>query len=224
VTARERQRPERRRFDVHRDDAEKADELGLTPLARLVSWGVAGVAPNIMGIGPVPATEGSARQGGACGSPTSTSSSSTRRSPRQALAVMREWGFTAPTRADERARVGISLGHPGRGHRRPDARHAARVNCTGARRRTGWRPCASAAGRALPRCSKGLVHDQTRQTLGLTEFQTEIVSNVAAIRRQGDHPQRQEPRALRHLPAGHRRPDAGNGAVRPDDSRGIRRP
>ena len=36
---------------------EKAAELGLTPLVRLVSWGVAGVAPNIMGIGPVPATE-----------------------------------------------------------------------------------------------------------------------------------------------------------------------
>jgi acetyl-CoA C-acetyltransferase len=36
--------------------SEKADELGLRPLVRLVSWGVAGVAPNVMGIGPVPAT------------------------------------------------------------------------------------------------------------------------------------------------------------------------
>ena len=36
---------------------EMADDLGLTPLVRLVSWGVAGVAPNVMGIGPVPATE-----------------------------------------------------------------------------------------------------------------------------------------------------------------------
>ena len=35
---------------------EKAAELGLTPLVRLVSWGVAGVPPNVMGIGPVPAT------------------------------------------------------------------------------------------------------------------------------------------------------------------------
>ena len=33
---------------------EKAAELGLDPLVRLVSWGSAGVAPNIMGIGPVP--------------------------------------------------------------------------------------------------------------------------------------------------------------------------
>ena len=35
---------------------EKADELGLPPLARVKSFAVAGVDPNIMGIGPVPAT------------------------------------------------------------------------------------------------------------------------------------------------------------------------
>lgn len=33
----------------------KAKERGLKPLGRLVSWGVAGVDPTIMGIGPVPA-------------------------------------------------------------------------------------------------------------------------------------------------------------------------
>jgi acetyl-CoA acetyltransferase family protein len=36
--------------------AERAAALGATPLARLVSWGVAGVDPTVMGIGPVPAT------------------------------------------------------------------------------------------------------------------------------------------------------------------------
>jgi acetyl-CoA C-acetyltransferase len=36
--------------------AEKAAELGLTPLARLKSWALAGVPPETMGIGPVPAT------------------------------------------------------------------------------------------------------------------------------------------------------------------------
>ncbi|GAA4752184.1 acetyl-CoA C-acetyltransferase [Gordonia alkaliphila] len=35
---------------------EKAAQLGLRPLARLVSWAVAGVEPSRMGIGPVPAT------------------------------------------------------------------------------------------------------------------------------------------------------------------------
>jgi acetyl-CoA C-acetyltransferase len=34
-----------------------AEKLGLRPLARLVSWAVAGVPPRTMGIGPVPATE-----------------------------------------------------------------------------------------------------------------------------------------------------------------------
>jgi acetyl-CoA C-acetyltransferase len=36
---------------------EKAEALGLRPLGRLVSWAVAGVEPERMGIGPVPATE-----------------------------------------------------------------------------------------------------------------------------------------------------------------------
>ncbi len=35
--------------------AEHAKELGLTPKARIRSWGLAGVPPEIMGIGPVPA-------------------------------------------------------------------------------------------------------------------------------------------------------------------------
>ncbi|MBI4240150.1 MAG: acetyl-CoA C-acetyltransferase [Candidatus Rokubacteria bacterium] len=34
----------------------KARELGLAPLGRLLGWGVAGVDPDIMGIGPVPAS------------------------------------------------------------------------------------------------------------------------------------------------------------------------
>jgi acetyl-CoA acetyltransferase family protein len=36
--------------------AEFAARKGLTPMARLVAWGVAGVDPTIMGIGPVPAS------------------------------------------------------------------------------------------------------------------------------------------------------------------------
>ena len=37
-------------------DAEEARRRGLKPLAKVVSWGVAGVPPEIMGIGPVPAS------------------------------------------------------------------------------------------------------------------------------------------------------------------------
>lgn len=36
--------------------AKKAKELGLTPLARIVSYGTSGLDPTIMGMGPVPAT------------------------------------------------------------------------------------------------------------------------------------------------------------------------
>ncbi|MFC4805251.1 acetyl-CoA C-acetyltransferase [Filifactor villosus] len=36
---------------------EKADELGITPLATIVSYASAGVDPSIMGIGPVPASK-----------------------------------------------------------------------------------------------------------------------------------------------------------------------
>ncbi|HEX2778538.1 MAG TPA: acetyl-CoA C-acetyltransferase [Gemmatimonadaceae bacterium] len=36
--------------------AEYAKRRGLRPLARLVSWGIAGVDPSVMGIGPVPAS------------------------------------------------------------------------------------------------------------------------------------------------------------------------
>ncbi|HEU5321621.1 MAG TPA: acetyl-CoA C-acyltransferase, partial [Methylomirabilota bacterium] len=34
----------------------RAERLGVAPLGRIVSWGVAGVPPEIMGIGPVPAS------------------------------------------------------------------------------------------------------------------------------------------------------------------------
>jgi len=37
--------------------AEKAQALGLKPLAKIISTGVAGVDPSIMGYGPVPATK-----------------------------------------------------------------------------------------------------------------------------------------------------------------------
>ena len=37
-------------------DARWAEQRGLKPLGRLVSWGIAGVEPDIMGIGPVPAS------------------------------------------------------------------------------------------------------------------------------------------------------------------------
>jgi acetyl-CoA C-acetyltransferase len=91
---------------------EKADELGLTPLVRLVSWGSAGVAPNIMGIGPVPATEVALGKAGLTLSDIDLIELNEAFAA-QALAVMREWKFSAADR--DRTNVhgsGISLGHP----------------------------------------------------------------------------------------------------------------
>lgn len=91
---------------------EKADEQGLTPLVRLVSWGVAGVAPHIMGIGPVPATEVALSRAGLALSDIDLIELNEAFAA-QALAVMREWNFGAADH--ERTNVhgsGISLGHP----------------------------------------------------------------------------------------------------------------
>jgi acetyl-CoA C-acetyltransferase len=92
--------------------AEKAHEYGLTPLVRLVSWGVAGVAPNVMGIGPVPATEVALAKAGLQLSDIDLIELNEAFAA-QALAVMREWKFGAADH--ERTNVhgsGISLGHP----------------------------------------------------------------------------------------------------------------
>ena len=90
---------------------DKAAELGLQPLARLVSWAVAGVAPETMGIGPVPATmralvraELTLKHMDLIELNEAFAS--------QALAVLREWDLPDGL---ERVNVhgsGISLGHP----------------------------------------------------------------------------------------------------------------
>jgi acetyl-CoA C-acetyltransferase len=91
---------------------EKAAELGLRPLVRLVSWGVAGVAPNVMGIGPVPATAVALRNAGLELSDIDLIELNEAFAA-QALAVMREWGFTEADAARTNVHgSGISLGHP----------------------------------------------------------------------------------------------------------------
>ena len=91
---------------------DKAAELGLTPLVRLVSWGVAGVPPNVMGIGPVPATELALGKAG-LGIADMDLIELNEAFAAQALAVTREWKF-GPSDFDRTnvAGSGISLGHP----------------------------------------------------------------------------------------------------------------
>ena len=91
---------------------EKAQELGLTPLVRLVSWAVAGVGPAVMGSGPVPATEAALSTAGLRLADIDVIELNEAFAA-QALAVMAQWGFGAADR--ERVNVhgsGISLGHP----------------------------------------------------------------------------------------------------------------
>ena len=123
--------------------AEKAAALGLDPLVRLVSWGIAGVAPEVMGIGPVPATEKALAKAGLTMSDIDLIELNEAFAA-QALAVMREWGFGAGDL--DRTNVhgsGISLGHPvgatggrmlaslAREMRRRDARYGLETMCIG---------------------------------------------------------------------------------------------
>ncbi|MDP5183542.1 acetyl-CoA C-acetyltransferase [Blastococcus sp. BMG 814] len=91
---------------------EKAAELGLRPLARLVSFGVGGVPPKTMGIGPVPATAKALAQADLKLSDVDLIELNEAFAS-QVLAVAKEWGFTDSDW--ERTNVngsGISLGHP----------------------------------------------------------------------------------------------------------------
>lgn len=88
-----------------------ADQLGLEPYARLVSWAVAGVEPERMGIGPVAATATALDRAGLTLRGLDLIELNEAFAA-QVLAVTRAWGLQ-----DEDARVnvngsGIALGHP----------------------------------------------------------------------------------------------------------------
>jgi acetyl-CoA C-acetyltransferase len=88
-----------------------AADNGLRPLARLRSWAVAGVGPEVMGIGPVPATaKALARVGLSLADMDLVELNEAFAA--QVLAVLAEWEMPAE---DPRLNVhgsGISLGHP----------------------------------------------------------------------------------------------------------------
>ena len=113
---------------------ERAAELGLTPIVRLVGWARSGVEPSRMGIGPVPATARVLERAGLTLADMDLIELNEAFAA-QVLAVSREWGFTE---ADwERTNVngsGISLGHP-------VGATGARLLATGSRQlqRTGGR-------------------------------------------------------------------------------------
>jgi acetyl-CoA C-acetyltransferase len=90
---------------------ERAADLGLEPFARLVTWAVAGVPPETMGIAPVPATERALARAGLSLDDLDLIELNEAFAA-QVLAVLREWELKDGL---ERLNVngsGISLGHP----------------------------------------------------------------------------------------------------------------
>ncbi|BCN64968.1 acetyl-CoA C-acyltransferase [Rhodococcus hoagii] len=90
---------------------EKAEALGLRPLARLASWAVAGVPPRTMGIGPVPSTEKALARLGLSLADMGVIELNEAFAA-QALAVIRTWGLEPDDARLNPNGSGISLGHP----------------------------------------------------------------------------------------------------------------
>src|SRR3954452_20673662 len=91
---------------------ERAEQLGLAPYGRMVTWAVAGVPPRTMGIGPVPSTAKALVRAGLKLSDMDVIELNEAFAA-QVLAVLQEWGLD--WRDDERFNPngsGISLGHP----------------------------------------------------------------------------------------------------------------
>ncbi|MFN3338398.1 MAG: acetyl-CoA C-acetyltransferase [Dietzia sp.] len=91
--------------------ADRAASLGLTPLVRLASWAVAGVAPETMGIGPVPATARALDRLGMTLADIDVIELNEAFAA-QALSVMREWDLDPASDRLNPHGSGISLGHP----------------------------------------------------------------------------------------------------------------
>jgi acetyl-CoA C-acetyltransferase len=90
---------------------QRARELGLHPIARLLTWAVAGVEPATMGIGPVPAVKRALERAGLSLADMDLIELNEAFAA-QVLAVLREWSLPDGL---ERVNVngsGISLGHP----------------------------------------------------------------------------------------------------------------
>jgi acetyl-CoA C-acetyltransferase len=90
----------------------RAAELGMRPMARLVSWASAGVSPLTMGLGPVPATQRALDRAGLQFTDMDLIELNEAFAA-QVLAVTREWKLSDSD--FQRLNVngsGISLGHP----------------------------------------------------------------------------------------------------------------
>lgn len=88
-----------------------ARKLGLRPLARLMSWAVAGVAPTVMGIGPIPATQRALERAHLTLGDIDVIELNEAFAA-QTLAVLHNWKIDADDPRLNPNGSGISLGHP----------------------------------------------------------------------------------------------------------------
>ena len=126
--------------------AERAQRLGLAPIARIVSYASAAVDPKVMGIGPVPAVR-KALEKASLGPDAIDLFELNEAFAAQSLAVLRELKLDAQ-------KVNVLGGAIALGTRSAPAAPASwsrsSMRCGRAAGATAWRPCASAAARAWP--------------------------------------------------------------------------
>ncbi len=89
----------------------EADRRGLVPMLTLRSWAVAGVGPEVMGIGPVPASAAALGRAGLTLADMDVIELNEAFAA-QVLACLAEWGIDAQDERLNPLGSGISLGHP----------------------------------------------------------------------------------------------------------------
>lgn len=125
---------------------DKARELGLPVLARIVSSAVAGVDPSVMGIGPVSAC----RQG--CSAPAGRWTRWTLSKPTRLL-PSRRWPSVSCLSGIARRSTSTAAPSPWAIPSAPPAAGSSSawcMRCSAGAPAKGWQPCASAAARASP--------------------------------------------------------------------------
>ncbi|WP_255032539.1 acetyl-CoA C-acyltransferase [Rhodococcus sp. 05-2256-B1] len=126
---------------------ERAAELGLRPIARLVSWSVAGVPPRTMGIGPVPASEKALGRAGLTTAAMDVIELNEAFAA-QTLAVLRTWDIEPEDHRLNPNGSGISLGNPvgasGGRTSRPSF-----AECGGVTLAMGWKTMCIGGGQGL---------------------------------------------------------------------------